>query len=217
MLPSAAPAPTMVCSSSMKSMIFPSLLVTSLITPLSLSSNSPLNFAPAMREPISKERSLLSFRDSGTSPLAILSARPSTIAVFPTPGSPMRTGLFFVLLERTCMTLLISSSLPMTGSSLSSMAALVRSLQYLSKAAYWVSGSWLVNLWFPLMDFKASRTAALSTPRAVRASFSWHSSESRAIRKCSAETYSSLNSPAVFSKAPRILPIDLENVFWVSP
>ena len=48
--------------------------------------------------------------------MAILIAKPSTIAVLPTPGSPIRTGLFFVLLERTCITRLISSSLPITGS-----------------------------------------------------------------------------------------------------
>ena len=125
-------------------MICPSLLVTSFITPFNLSSNSPLNLAPAMREPISRDNSLLSFKDSGTSPFAILWASPSTIAVLPTPGSPIRTGLFFVLLERTCITLLISSSLPITGSSLSSFADLVRSLQYLSREAYWASGSWLV-------------------------------------------------------------------------
>ena len=63
---------------------------------------------------------VLSLRPSGTSPASILMARPSTTAVFPTPGSPMRTGLFFVLLERICITCLISESLPITGSSLPS-------------------------------------------------------------------------------------------------
>ena len=41
-----------------------------------------------------------------------------TIAVLPTPGSPMRTGLFFVRRLRTWMVRRISSSRPMTGSSL---------------------------------------------------------------------------------------------------
>ena len=54
---------------------------------------------------------------SGTSLFAILSARPSAIAVFPTPGSPTRQGLFFVRLTRICITLLISSSRPITGQS----------------------------------------------------------------------------------------------------
>ena len=42
-------------------------------------------------------------------------ARPSTIAVLPTPGSPIRTGLFFVRRLRTWMTRRISSSRPITG------------------------------------------------------------------------------------------------------
>ena len=39
------------------------------------------------------------------------------MAVLPTPGSPISTGLFLVLRERTCMTRRTSSSRPMTGSS----------------------------------------------------------------------------------------------------
>src|SRR4249919_1626867 len=50
-------------------------------------------------------------------------ARPSTTAVLPTPGSPIRTGLFFVRRESTCMTRSISFSRPMTGSSFPSRAA----------------------------------------------------------------------------------------------
>src|ERR1043165_8991771 len=53
-------------------------------------------------------------------------ARPSTTAVLPTPGSPIRTGLFLVLRERTCMTRSISFSRPITGSSLPSRAPCVR-------------------------------------------------------------------------------------------
>jgi len=40
------------------------------------------------------------------------------MAVLPTPGSPIRTGLFLVFLDRIWMTRLISVSRPMTGSSL---------------------------------------------------------------------------------------------------
>ena len=43
-------------------------------------------------------------------------AMPSTMAVLPTPGSPMSTGLFLVRRESTCITRRISSSRPMTGS-----------------------------------------------------------------------------------------------------
>ena len=54
-------------------------------------------------------------------------ARPSTMAVLPTPGSPMSTGLFFVRRDSTWMTRRISSSRPMTGSSLPLRASSVRS------------------------------------------------------------------------------------------
>lgn len=43
---------------------------------------------------MSKENNL-AFSDCGTSFLKILCARPSTIAVLPTPGSPISTGLFY--------------------------------------------------------------------------------------------------------------------------
>ena len=45
-------------------------------------------------------------------------ARPSTMAVLPTPGSPISTGLFLVRRLSTCITRRISSSRPITGSSL---------------------------------------------------------------------------------------------------
>jgi hypothetical protein len=133
--PSALPAPTIVCISSIKSIILPWLLSISFNTAFSLSSNSPLYFAPAIRAPRSRENIILSLSPSGTSPFTILYARPSTIAVFPTPGSPIKQGLFLVFLESILTTLLISSSLPITGSSLFVEASLVRSLPYLFKAS----------------------------------------------------------------------------------
>ena len=140
MLPSPAPAPTIVWSSSIKRIIEPSDFLTASMTPFSLSSNSPRNLAPATRLPISRERSLLFLRLSGTSPLAIRRARPSTIAVLPTPGSPIKTGLFFVRRTRTCITRRISSSRPITGSILSLRARSVKSVQYLSRALSFSSG-----------------------------------------------------------------------------
>ena len=77
---------------------------------------------------------LRSRSDSGTSPETIRWARPSTIAVLPTPGSPISTGLFFVRRESTWITRRISSSRPITGSSLPSSAARVRSLPNLRRA-----------------------------------------------------------------------------------
>ncbi|SGA28777.1 Uncharacterised protein [Chlamydia abortus] len=60
-------------------------------------------------------------------------AKPSAIAVFPTPGSPISMGLFFVLRDSTCTVRRISSSLPMTGSSFPSFANKVKFLQYFSR------------------------------------------------------------------------------------
>ena len=56
----------------------------------------------------------------------IWEARPSTIAVLPTPGSPSSTGLFFWRRERICMIRSISVERPITGSSLPSAASFVR-------------------------------------------------------------------------------------------
>ena len=100
MAPSVLPAPTMVCSSSMNRIILPSDAFTSSSTAFRRSSNSPRYLAPATSDPIFSEKIFLSFNDVGTSPFAILCASPSTMAVLPTPGSPMITGLFLVLRER---------------------------------------------------------------------------------------------------------------------
>ena len=132
--PSALPAPTTVCNSSMNRMTCPSCFERSFSTAFSRSSNSPRNFAPAIKEPISSARMRLPRSDSGTSPLTMRNARPSTIAVLPTPGSPISTGLFLVRRCSTWMVRRISSSRPMTGSSLPSVARFVRSTVYFSSA-----------------------------------------------------------------------------------
>ena len=132
--PSALPAPTIVCNSSMKRITRPSSFESSLRTDFSLSSKSPRNLVPASKAPKSSESKRLFLRPSGTSPLTIRCAKPSTIAVLPTPGSPMSTGLFFVLRCNTCMVRRISSSRPMTGSSLPCSARSVRSMVYFSSA-----------------------------------------------------------------------------------
>ena len=132
--PSAAPAPTIVCSSSMKRTISPAAFWISASTAFSRSSNSPRYFAPARSAPTSSAQTRLPFSPSGTSPATIRCASPSTIAVFPTPGSPISTGLFFVRRERTWITRRTSSSRPMTGSSLPDSASAVRSRPYFSSA-----------------------------------------------------------------------------------
>ena len=65
------------------------------------SSNSPRYLAPAINAPISNDNTRLCFIPSGTSPLIIRCASPSAMAVLPTPGSPINTGLFLV---RRCKT-----------------------------------------------------------------------------------------------------------------
>ena len=129
------PAPTTVWISSMKVMTWPSEFLISSSTALSRSSNSPRYFAPASIAPRSRLIKVLSRRVSGTSPSTMRWARPSTTAVLPTPGSPMRTGLFLVRRLSTCTTRRISLSRPMTGSSLPSRARSVRSVAYLLSAS----------------------------------------------------------------------------------
>ena len=133
MAPSPFPAPTRVCISSIKRIIPPSAAITSLTTLFSRSSNSPLYFAPATNAPISNEKTRLLLKFSGTSPRAIRSASPSTIAVLPVPGSPIKIGLFLVRRERICNTRRISSSRPITGSSLPSRASVTKSRAYFCK------------------------------------------------------------------------------------
>jgi len=127
--PSAEPAPTIVWISSINSITSPAFF-TSSSDFLILSSKSPLYFAPAIIPDISMLTTLLFFNVSGTSPATIFSARPSAIAVFPTPGSPIKQGLFLLLLDKIWITLSISVLLPITGSSFPSLAFLVRSVPY---------------------------------------------------------------------------------------
>ena len=126
--PSVLPAPTSWCISSMKRMISPSRSCTSFNTDFSRSSNSPRYFAPATSAPISSESRVLLASASGTSELIIRCASPSAIAVLPTPGWPIKTGLFFVRRARIWIVRRTSASRPITGSSLPLRAASVRSL-----------------------------------------------------------------------------------------
>ena len=45
------------------------------------------------------------------------------MAVLPTPGSPIKTGLFFVFLDKILVILLTSSSRPITGSTFPSVTS----------------------------------------------------------------------------------------------
>mmetsp|Transcript_104124 Transcript_104124/g.325815 ORF Transcript_104124/g.325815 Transcript_104124/m.325815 type:complete len:215 (+) Transcript_104124:785-1429(+) len=156
MAPPLAPAPTMVWISSMKEMTFPSASLISCSTDFSRSSNSPRYLAPAIMPPMSSEITSLSCRAVGTSPSMIRRARPSTMAVLPTPGSPMITGLFLERRARIWMTRRISSSRPMTGSSFPSRAIWVRSVPYMESASYVDSG-------FCVVTFLVPRTASMAS------------------------------------------------------
>ena len=94
--PSAAPAPTIVCSSSMKRMISPSEPWISWRTAFRRSSNSPRYFEPASSAPMSSAQTRLPLRPFRNVAGDDAWASPSTMAVLPTPGSPISTGLFFV-------------------------------------------------------------------------------------------------------------------------
>ena len=131
MLPGALPAPTIVCISSMK-MIISGLAFSSLRIDRILSSNCPRYFVPATTDVISRATTRLPNRILETFFSAILIARPSTMALFPTPGSPISTGLFFLRLLSICASLSISFSRPTTGSNFPSMAARVMSNPKLS-------------------------------------------------------------------------------------
>ena len=163
MAPSALPAPTMVCSSSMNRMMRPSSAETSFRTALSRSSNSPRYLAPASSPAMSSDSTFLSFSDSGTSPLTMRCASPSTMAVLPTPGSPISTGLFLVRRCSTWMARRISSSRPITGSSLPERARSVRSSVYFFSASRWPSASAESTFWPP-------RTASTAAVNALRVS-----------------------------------------------
>ncbi len=124
----------MVCASSINSRTGDGDCCTASMTFFSRCSNSPFTPAPACSRPRSRVRRVTVFRDSGTLPSAIRNARPSTSAVFPTPGSPTRIGLFLRRRERMSTIWRISVSRPNTGSIFPSFALAVTSRVNLSSA-----------------------------------------------------------------------------------
>ena len=98
--------------------------------PFKRSSNWPRYFVPATISERSRARIFFDERNIGTAPSTIRVARPSTIAVFPTPGSPRRIGLFFVRRERIWMIRSTSFSRPISGSKVPEPASCVRSRLY---------------------------------------------------------------------------------------
>ena len=216
--PSAAPAPTMVCSSSMNRMIWPSASATSRSTALSRSSNSPRYLLPAIRAPMSRDTRRRSFRVSGTSPATMRWARPSAMAVLPTPGSPISTGLFLVRRESTCTTRRISSSRPTTGSILPLRATSVRSRPNFSRAWYLDSGSGSVTRAPPRTAARALSRASRSAPLSRRARpAALDSSAAMASSRCSVETYSSRSCSASAKAASSTLAVLRASCDWAPP
>ncbi len=200
--PSAAPAPTIVWISSMNVMICPSDLRISSSTLLRRSSNSPRYLEPATMDPRSRLIRRLFCSVLGTSPATMRSARPSTTAVLPTPGSPISTGLFLVRRLRIWITRRISWSRPITGSSLPSRARAVRSVENFSSALYEASASGLVTLAPPRTCGIASRILSAVTPLVFRIfAASFGVASAMPSSRCSVETYSSPISFIAFSAA----------------
>ena len=208
--PSAAPAPTIVCNSSMNKMMLPFASAISLSTAFKRSSNSPRYFDPATIALRSSEINLRSRSPSGTSPPTILCASPSTIAVLPTPGSPISTGLFFVRRLSTWITRRISSSRPITGSSLLCRAASVRSRPKRSSAWNLSSGLWSVTRCDPRTSLIAFSRSSREAPTPRRASPAFPGCAAIASTRCSVETYSSPSSRMSFSAVRRTCTSSLE-------
>jgi hypothetical protein len=92
-----------------------------------------------LQSPRSSERTAALRSAGGTAPSAMRSAKPSTTAVFPTPASPVRMGLFCRRRRRTSITWRISASRPRMGSMRPARASAVRSTVKRSRAG--VAGS----------------------------------------------------------------------------
>ena len=114
---------------------------------LTLSSNSPLYFVPATSAPTSIFIIFLFLSFNGTSLFAIILLNSSTIAVFPTPASPIKIGLFLVLLHSISNSLLISFSLPITGSNSLFFAFSVKFIPSVSTSNFWCFLVFVVNLY----------------------------------------------------------------------
>ena len=175
--PAAEPAPTMVCISSMKRIIL-GFFFNSFKIERIRSSNCPRYFVPATTAVISSAITRLSNKMRETFFSTIRSASPSTIADLPTPGSPMRIGLFFLRRLRIWANRSISLIRPTTGSNLPSSAARVISVPKLSSTGVslvgffwvervcWVAPDWLfpVEGWFWISSSSSSSSSLNPSP-----------------------------------------------------
>ena len=166
-VPAAEPAPIMVWISSMK-MMTSGCFCNSIIMARMRSSNCPRYFVPATTAPRSSTTTRLPHRAREMRCSTMRCASPSTMALFPTPGSPMRMGLFFLRRERICATRSISCSRPTTGSSRCCDAAFVRSVPNLSSTGVWspsLSSSLTFVLLSPLSSSPSSASSSSSSAK----------------------------------------------------
>ena len=194
--PSAAPAPTSVCSSSMKRMIWPCAASTSLSTALSRSSNSPRNFAPATSarhverdEPLVLERlghvaahdALGDALDDGRLADARLADEHGVVLGAAREHLHHAADLLVAADDR-------DRSCPCARAS-------VRSRVYFSSAWNFPSGSRSVTRWLPRTRGERREELVVADARRARSS-AWtsRSAFAAASRKCSTETKSSLSA-----------------------
>ena len=189
--PSAAPAPITVWSSSMNNTTLPAAASTSRRIAFRRSSNSPRYFVPAISAPRSSATTRRPRRFSGTSACTIRRASPSAMAVLPTPGSPISTGLFFVRLESTWITRRISASRPITGSSFPWLARFVRSMPYFSSAWNFSSGFWSVTRDWPRTDCSPASSSFSPIAASCSTFFAFDDTFANASSRWSVETNSS--------------------------
>ena len=139
------------------------------------------------------------------------------MAVLPTPGSPISTGLFFVRRESTCITRRISSSRPITGSIFSWRAKAVKSRQYFSKDCMVASGSWLVIRWLPRTALSADIMLSFVMPFSFSIRPQPPSDSAMAIKICSVERYWSFNVSATLAALARIFATSPDMAIWAAP
>ena len=120
-------------------------------------------------------------------------AMPSAMAVLPTPASPTRMGLFFVRRERICSTRRISSSRPITGSSLPLRACSLRLIAYLPSASNCCSDVCESTV-APLRKVRMASSSSFSAaPARLSRSEAAPRSASVPSSRCSTDAYLSLN------------------------
>ena len=131
----------------------------------------------------SSEMRRLFFRLSGTSPSTMRRARPSTMAVLPTPGLADEHG---VVLGAPGEHLDDAADLVVAADDRVELALggppAVRSRPYFSSAWNCSSGFWLVTRWLPRTSRSAASSSSRVTPRR----------SAMASSRCSVERYSSL-------------------------